>query len=187
MLMARLRSGVPAPAPFLVPFLVPSLGLERRSQARLRAATGSRSQPDAKASECSLCHQRFSLLVRRHHCRRCGDIFCSTCCNRAVRLDQNADFHPAGILCRVCDTCHKDQDSALEAAARSGAAAGTVSISALLRSQSSASSLSGSTQLSQPPPVSRQPRQDDEEYDSFNPDQLPAPNAIPIIRDLKPK
>ncbi|KAH6570296.1 hypothetical protein BASA50_005167 [Batrachochytrium salamandrivorans] len=68
---------------------------------------------DAYAPECSLCGQRFSLLIRRHHCRRCGDIFCSSCCDVTVRLDQNAAFHPAGLICRVCQPCYKEFQSHL--------------------------------------------------------------------------
>ena len=36
-------------------------------------------KPDDRAPECSLCGQKFSLLLRRHHCRRCGDVFCHLC------------------------------------------------------------------------------------------------------------
>ncbi|KAH6560260.1 hypothetical protein BASA62_000332 [Batrachochytrium salamandrivorans] len=66
---------------------------------------------DAYAPECSLCGQRFSLLIRRHHCRRCGDIFCSSCCDVTVRLDQNAAFHPAGLICPLDDSLDNDDEA----------------------------------------------------------------------------
>jgi hypothetical protein len=36
-------------------------------------------QPDAAAKCCSLCEVKFRLVVRRHHCRKCGLIFCHAC------------------------------------------------------------------------------------------------------------
>lgn len=36
--------------------------------------------PDSQTRECMVCHAtKFSLTVRRHHCRSCGRIICSTC------------------------------------------------------------------------------------------------------------
>ena len=34
---------------------------------------------DSAASSCMQCNQEFSLFNRRHHCRICGNIFCSLC------------------------------------------------------------------------------------------------------------
>jgi hypothetical protein len=36
-------------------------------------------QPDAAAKCCSHCEVKFRLFVRRHHCRKCGLIFCHAC------------------------------------------------------------------------------------------------------------
>ena len=40
--------------------------------------------PDNACKECSECGVRFSLVIRRHHCRVCGRIYCSDCCSYAV-------------------------------------------------------------------------------------------------------
>ena len=41
--------------------------------------------PDGR--ECEGCSAAFSIIVRRHHCRACGGVFCSTCAPKAaVRL-----------------------------------------------------------------------------------------------------
>lgn len=40
--------------------------------------------PDSKAKECYDCAQKFSTFRRKHHCRLCGQIFCSKCCNQVV-------------------------------------------------------------------------------------------------------
>jgi hypothetical protein len=37
-------------------------------------------KPDEMANECSLCGLRFGLFVRKHHCRKCGEIYCNSCC-----------------------------------------------------------------------------------------------------------
>merc|ERR1712196_128711 len=32
--------------------------------------------------QCFSCKINFSVIRRRHHCRRCRNIFCSSCCNK---------------------------------------------------------------------------------------------------------
>jgi hypothetical protein len=29
--------------------------------------------------QCTLCNAKFSLILRRHHCRRCGKVVCANC------------------------------------------------------------------------------------------------------------
>ncbi|KAH9275554.1 hypothetical protein BASA83_001836 [Batrachochytrium salamandrivorans] len=55
---------------------------------------------------CILTHRIASLLVHQPETtgRRCGDIFCSSCCDVTVRLDQNAAFHPAGLICHEANS-----------------------------------------------------------------------------------
>ncbi|RKP36385.1 hypothetical protein BJ085DRAFT_21759, partial [Dimargaris cristalligena] len=36
-------------------------------------------EPDEAARHCRLCERRFTLFVRRHHCRRCGILVCDPC------------------------------------------------------------------------------------------------------------
>ncbi|VDN28137.1 unnamed protein product [Gongylonema pulchrum] len=40
--------------------------------------------PDSSGRECYECQERFTAFRRRHHCRLCGQIFCSKCCNVQV-------------------------------------------------------------------------------------------------------
>ena len=61
--------------------------------------------PDKMCHECSECGVRFGIFVRKHHCRICGRIFCSSCSSHSVpayhlRSDMN------GTL-RVCQECFK--------------------------------------------------------------------------------
>ena len=40
--------------------------------------------PDAVATTCYDCEAKFTTFRRRHHCRVCGQIFCSKCCNSYI-------------------------------------------------------------------------------------------------------
>ena len=65
-------------------------------------------RPDSSALQCHLCHSTFSFFNRRHHCRRCGEIFCSKCSSHTNVLPYpirrpGADAE-IGVV-RVCDTC----------------------------------------------------------------------------------
>lgn len=51
------------------------------------------------------CRSSFGLFLRRHHCRHCGHVFCSSHTPYLVPLDQDARFHPEGALSRACDLC----------------------------------------------------------------------------------
>ena len=50
----------------------------------------------------------FSFFERRHHCRRCGNIFCYEHSISVAPLDQHARFHPEGVKNRACDACFSD-------------------------------------------------------------------------------
>jgi len=58
--------------------------------------------PDEEGAGCSLCHTEFSLTLRRHHCRKCGGLVCSSCSNHFLVLDATEN---GGTPVRVCDRC----------------------------------------------------------------------------------
>lgn len=64
-------------------------------------------QADSASSSCDspTCRSSFGLFLRRHHCRHCGHVFCSSHTPHVVPLDQNARFHPEGVPSRACDLC----------------------------------------------------------------------------------
>ncbi|CAO3617309.1 unnamed protein product [Cunninghamella blakesleeana] len=64
-------------------------------------------KPDSESECCEYegCATYFGIFERRHHCRRCGDIFCNQHCSNYFRLDQDCKFNNEGILCRGCDNC----------------------------------------------------------------------------------
>jgi hypothetical protein len=45
-------------------------------------------QRDADVLSCTICGVEFSLFVRRHHCRICGNVFCHQCTNYKLHIDQ---------------------------------------------------------------------------------------------------
>ncbi|GLB36629.1 putative protein present in Fab1, YOTB, Vac1, and EEA1 [Lyophyllum shimeji] len=81
-------------------------------------------KPDSLASQCDnfYCRIKFSVFERRHHCRKCGGVFCASCTSRSTPLldTSNLSFlHPPRNIplasfaspispflpCRVCDDC----------------------------------------------------------------------------------
>lgn len=57
---------------------------------------------DDAVSSCESCGAVFSLFHRRHHCRCCGGIFCSTCTDQTFVIPT----YPSLIAQRVCRECH---------------------------------------------------------------------------------
>ncbi|EGG22431.1 FVYE domain-containing protein [Cavenderia fasciculata] len=58
--------------------------------------------PDQSAIECTGCQSPFSIIRRRHHCRKCGLIFCDPCSNHYTVLPAELGYSGAQRLCRVC-------------------------------------------------------------------------------------
>ncbi len=51
--------------------------------------------PDEEVSACCVCRRKFTLFLRRHHCRMCGRIVCAYC--GPIRGPRNV---------RICPTCN---------------------------------------------------------------------------------
>ncbi|KAM6282419.1 FYVE and coiled-coil domain-containing protein 1 isoform 3-T3 [Porphyrio hochstetteri] len=54
---------------------------------------------DTEVNHCLDCQREFSWMVRRHHCRMCGRIFCYYCCNNYMVTK------PGGKKERCCKAC----------------------------------------------------------------------------------
>ena len=66
-------------------------------------------QPDTSTNHCKLCARPFTFSRRRHHCRKCGDIFCEDCTTKRKVVSHpvqrpNSTSPETGPL-RVCDAC----------------------------------------------------------------------------------
>ncbi|KAF8763223.1 Zinc finger FYVE domain-containing protein 21 [Argiope bruennichi] len=57
--------------------------------------------PDGESPSCAHCHTKFDFLTRRHHCRRCGNVFCNPCCENKLPLPRMSFVDPV----RVCGDC----------------------------------------------------------------------------------
>jgi len=55
---------------------------------------------DHEAFDCMICHEKFTLTKRRHHCRHCGRVICSDC-------SKNKHFF-TGVQARICDECFSE-------------------------------------------------------------------------------
>ncbi|KAF5299222.1 hypothetical protein FQA39_LY02395 [Lamprigera yunnana] len=57
---------------------------------------------DEGADYCAGCTIRFTIYERKHHCRNCGQVFCSKCSKFESEISRLRIFKPV----RVCQTCY---------------------------------------------------------------------------------
>ncbi|XP_077178608.1 zinc finger FYVE domain-containing protein 26 isoform X2 [Paroedura picta] len=58
--------------------------------------------PDETEGTCMVCKtERFTMFNRRHHCRRCGRLVCSSCSTKRMAVEACREN-----LARVCDQCY---------------------------------------------------------------------------------
>ncbi|KAK8042115.1 FYVE domain-containing protein [Apiospora rasikravindrae] len=67
-------------------------------------------KPDTDSTICDepSCRRHFNYWTRRHHCRRCGNIFCDPHSAFEIPLDQDANYNPRGIMSRACKHCYTE-------------------------------------------------------------------------------
>ncbi|CDW54736.1 Putative FYVE finger-containing phosphoinositide kinase [Trichuris trichiura] len=58
--------------------------------------------PDSRGKVCYECREKFTTFRRKHHCRICGQIFCSRCCS----LEVSGRLFGYTTDLRVCNFCH---------------------------------------------------------------------------------
>lgn len=74
----------------------------RRRTAKAEKITKPKWVPDAEATKCHKCETAFSLLVRRHHCRGCGNIFCVKCCDLWLLPPPELEYTTIQRTCHSC-------------------------------------------------------------------------------------
>ncbi len=57
--------------------------------------------PDHLVKNCASCSRDFGFFTRKHHCRKCGDIFCYSCCNK---YDFFLPYYSTKV--RQCQVCY---------------------------------------------------------------------------------
>ncbi|KAM8967013.1 FYVE and coiled-coil domain-containing protein 1 [Pelodytes ibericus] len=90
---------------------------------KIRAAE--RWMGDTEVNQCLDCKKHFNWMVRRHHCRLCGRIFCYYCCNNYVMTKHSGKKERCCQTCfrndQISNTCDSDgnEDSTLSEASSS--------------------------------------------------------------------
>eukprot|EP01064_Diplonema_japonicum_P005553 TRINITY_DN136_c1_g3_i1.p1 TRINITY_DN136_c1_g3~~TRINITY_DN136_c1_g3_i1.p1 ORF type:complete len:891 (+),score=98.61 TRINITY_DN136_c1_g3_i1:27-2675(+) len=69
-------------------------------------------KPDSSTRSCLGCKARFSLTLRKHHCRRCGNIFCKNCAAERRVLHQKYGY--GSTPQRQCKLCTSFDEQLLE-------------------------------------------------------------------------
>lgn len=66
---------------------------------------------DINTTQCTGCKVVFSIIVRKHHCRYCGYIFCAYCVQQKIHIPDYIVAHEKSIFSiveeRVCRPCYK--------------------------------------------------------------------------------
>ncbi|XP_023296696.2 zinc finger FYVE domain-containing protein 26 homolog [Lucilia cuprina] len=59
---------------------------------------------DEEATHCMCCRRAaFTMLMRRHHCRRCGRVVCFACSTHRMRIPELYE----DVEVRICNDCHR--------------------------------------------------------------------------------
>ena len=80
--------------------------------------------PDGIARSCASCRRRFTSFRRKHHCRRCGNVFCRRCAAQYRALDSYLSpvggvvQNRGGVPQRLCQSCCQRFDTARNVAAQ---------------------------------------------------------------------
>lgn len=73
--------------------------------------------PDGNCKECYDCGDKFTTFRRRHHCRVCGQIFCSRCCNQEIPgkiIGCTGDLRVCKYCCKVVLSYLQSTDSSCD-------------------------------------------------------------------------
>ena len=57
---------------------------------------------DEHSESCVDCKVKFTIYERKHHCRNCGQVFCSSCSQYQAEIPRLNILQPV----RVCKSCH---------------------------------------------------------------------------------
>ncbi|XP_052121270.1 zinc finger FYVE domain-containing protein 21 isoform X2 [Frankliniella occidentalis] len=66
--------------------------------------------PDSETNNCTECKSKFGFTLRRHHCRRCGLIYCGQCCATRLPLPRMSFVDPVRMCDRCADRTSNEQD-----------------------------------------------------------------------------
>ncbi|XP_071949903.1 uncharacterized protein [Antedon mediterranea] len=55
------------------------------------------------------CAKNFNITRRKHHCRKCGEVFCKSCLRYQRKLSSLAEYDPNGRMYQVCEVCFSSE------------------------------------------------------------------------------
>jgi len=58
-------------------------------------------EDDNKVNACPVCSTAFGMFTRKHHCRRCGKVYCDKCTHKKIAMTRYLYADPQ----RVCKSC----------------------------------------------------------------------------------
>jgi len=59
-------------------------------------------KPDEVTDNCFKCNMKFTMTKRKHHCRSCGQVFCSICSNFEAELPVDLGYVGKQRVCQDC-------------------------------------------------------------------------------------
>ena len=70
---------------------------------------------DRDAKSCFICNSSFGMYIRKHHCRKCGEIICDSCSNFVEVTKNDFIFHTeqanlVGTNQRFCCKCTRERE-----------------------------------------------------------------------------
>jgi hypothetical protein len=70
---------------------------------------------ETNVSHCENCKCTFTMIYRKHHCRSCGKVFCSSCCHKKINVPKEfLSYHQYSFFSyftkeeKVCDLCYTE-------------------------------------------------------------------------------
>ncbi|CAK7197567.1 Zn finger protein [Sporothrix eucalyptigena] len=78
------------------------------SRSHWKALTCPKPDPESTMCDEPTCKKSFNYFTRRHHCRRCGNIFCDFHSAFEIPLDEQANYNPKGSSNRACAYCFRE-------------------------------------------------------------------------------
>eukprot|EP00659_Diplonema_papillatum_P001888 gene1888-2859_t len=79
------------------------MATDEAADVKAGSAQRPRWKPDRDTTKCEECKAEFSFFNRRHHCRRCGGLYCNKCSSEKRVLDSQLGYgHEPQRVCRQC-------------------------------------------------------------------------------------
>ncbi|CAK9435463.1 uncharacterized protein LODBEIA_P01900 [Lodderomyces beijingensis] len=96
-----------------------SKGISRSTEYVLKAPpTRKHWLKDESVQKCGIesCGKEFNFFERRHHCRKCGGIFCNEHTSHSLSINHMAQFTTGGrgTLSKVCDNCIEEYNDFIQ-------------------------------------------------------------------------